>query len=258
MVLREGVAARATDVAASSANSTAPSSPLAEPGGGLTSGSVEQPAQDISPVAVDDPAAHPTAGPAPLSLLVWDAPNLDMGLTSLLGRQPRGEERPRFDAIGRWLVGLADQDGPTAGVEACVFANVGDGAAGRMGGWVKTLRSFGYAVFVKPKRGDSDVDGDILAHVERRRGEGLRRLVVASGDGRAFRDPLEELAREGLDVTVLGFAEEATYGLTTPGLSFQDLEDVPDAFLAPLPRTRLDALPPEGRWLPPLGSLRGL
>lgn len=195
------------------------------------------------------------APPRPLTLLVWDAPNLDMGLTSLLGRQPRGEERPRFDAIGRWLVAMA---GPDGDAEACVFANVGEGAAGRMAGWVKTLRAFGYAVFVKPKRADSDVDEDILEHVERRRGEGLVRLVVASGDGRAFKEPLEQLAGDGLDVTVLGFAEEASYALTTAGLMFQDLEDVPDAFLAPLPRTRLDALPPEGRWLPPTGSLRAL
>ena len=63
-----------------------------------------------------------TATPAPLSgpligeglnsfasetqrvLLVWDAPNLDMGLGSILGRRPTALERPRFDALGRWLL----------------------------------------------------------------------------------------------------------------------------------------------------------
>jgi uncharacterized protein len=203
-----------------------------------------------------DGGAEGEAGPR-RSLLVWDAPNMDMALTSILGRQPQGQERPRFDAVGRWLVGLADTDGSEP--EACVFANVPEGGAGRMAGWVKTLRSFGYAVFVKPKRADSDVDSDMLDHIETRAtGAGLARLVIASGDGRAFREPLEELAREGVDVTVLAFAEEATYALTSPSLRFQDLEDVPDAFLTTLPRTRLDALPAEGRWLPPLTSLRRL
>ena len=40
-------------------------------------------------------------------LLVWDAPNMDMGLGSLLGGRPTAAHRPRFDAIGRWLVHLA-------------------------------------------------------------------------------------------------------------------------------------------------------
>jgi len=192
----------------------------------------------------------------PRTLLIWDAPNMDMGLSSVVGHQPQPSQRPRFDAVGRWLV---DQAGDSDEVEACVFANVPEGGAGRMAGWVKTLRQLGFAVFVKPKSGGSDVDADMLAHVASRREEGdLTRVVVASGDGRAFREPLEDMARDGVEVSVLAFAEEATYALTSDVLTFTDLEDVPEAFLAPLPRTRLDALPPEGRWLPPIGSLRRL
>ena len=37
-------------------------------------------------------------------LLVWDAPNLDMGLGAILGGRPTAAYRPRFDAIGRWLL----------------------------------------------------------------------------------------------------------------------------------------------------------
>lgn len=208
--------------------------------------------------AVEDLAA-PEPGEAPRTLLVWDAPNMDMALTSLLGRQPLGQERPRFDAVGRWLIALADESEDGAEVEACVFANVPEGAAGRMGGWVKTLRSFGYAVFVKPKHEGSDVDSDVLEHLQLRHAEGgLARVVVASGDGQAFREPLEGLAASGVEVIVLAFAEEATYAHTSTLLRFVDLEDVPDAFLSMLPRTRLDALPREGRWLPPLTPLRRL
>ena len=38
------------------------------------------------------------------ALLVWDAPNLDMGLGSILGGRPTAAHRPRFDALGRWLL----------------------------------------------------------------------------------------------------------------------------------------------------------
>ena len=48
------------------------------------------------------------AGPESL-LLVWDAPNLDMGLGAILGGRPTAAHRPRFDAIGRWLIDLADE-----------------------------------------------------------------------------------------------------------------------------------------------------
>ncbi len=37
-------------------------------------------------------------------LLVWDAPNLDMGLGAILGGRPTAAYRPRFDALGRWLL----------------------------------------------------------------------------------------------------------------------------------------------------------
>lgn len=189
-----------------------------------------------------------------LRLLIWDAPNMDMALAGLLGRQPRGDERPRFDAVARWLVATA---APDEGIEACIFANVPEGGAGRMAGWVKMLRSYGYAVFLKPRMGGSDIDDDMLAHLLQRESEtALAAAIVASGDARLFREPLERLGADGVPVTVLGFAEEATYALVSDRLGFQDLEDVPDAFLTPLPRARLDNLPPEGRWLPPLVPLR--
>ena len=41
-------------------------------------------------------------------LLVWDAPNMDMGLGSLLGGRPTAAHRPRFDAVGKWLIDEAE------------------------------------------------------------------------------------------------------------------------------------------------------
>ena len=191
-----------------------------------------------------------------LDLLVWDAPNIDMTLSNVIGGRPTPASRPRFDAVARWLLGSAgDHD-----VEGCVFANVPPGGAVSMRGWIEAIRSFGYAVFARPKLGpDDDVDADMLAHIElRRRTHRLCRVVVASGDGRNFLEPLEALARDGVQVAVLSFAEVAGYAQESDALTFIDLEDVPGAFTQPLPRVRLDNLPVGGAWLPPTRSMRSL
>ena len=145
-------------------------------------------------------------------LLVWDAPNLDMGLGSILGGRPTAAHRPRFDALGRWLLARtadlsAGQDNVSLEPEATVFTNIAPGSADVVRPWVEALRNVGFAVFAKPKIGeDSDVDVDMLNHIEIRRAEGLAGLLVASADGQAFRQPLEEIARAGTPVQVLDFA----------------------------------------------------
>ena len=84
----------------------------------------------------------------------------------------------------------------------------------------------------------------------------LRRLIVFSGDGRNFADPLEALVRRGTHVVVVAFSEVAGYAITSDLLEFIDIEDVPGAFAAPLDRVRLDSLPADGAWLRPTRSLR--
>jgi uncharacterized protein len=189
-------------------------------------------------------------------LLVWDAPNMDMSLGSLLGARPTSAFRPRFDAVGRWLLDLAGEG--TA--EACVFTNVTPGSTEVVRPWVEALRNVGFAVFAKPKiTEDSDIDSDMLEHIEVRRKEGdLARVVVASGDGRAFRAPLEALVHAGIEVTVLGFREYASFAHSSDVIGFCDLEDIEGVFREPLPRMTLDTLPDEGAWLPPFRSLRSL
>jgi uncharacterized protein len=189
-----------------------------------------------------------------LDLLVWDAPNIDMTLANVIGARPSPTSRPRFDAIARWFVDAAsDRE-----VEGSVFTNVPPGASTGMRGWIEALRSFGYAVFAKPKvHADDDVDLSMLQHIsQRHRSHRLVRLVVASGDGRNFTEPLEQLARDGVEVVVLSFSEVAGYALESEVLQFVDLEDVPGAFTTPLDRVRLDDLPPEGAWLRPTRSMR--
>jgi uncharacterized protein len=196
-------------------------------------------------------------GPAPRTLLVWDAPNMDMSLGSLLGARPTSAFRPRFDAVGRWLLEVA---GPEAVAEATVFTNVVPGSTEVVRPWVEALRNVGFAVFAKPKTSeDSDVDDDMLAHIRLRAAEGhLEHVVVASGDGRAFREPLEELNGTGVSITVIGFREHASFALNSEVIEFVDLEDIEGVFREPLPRITLDSLPDTGAWLPPFRSLRSL
>src|SRR5688500_495411 len=198
-----------------------------------------------------------TAPPTPRVLLVWDAPNMDMSLGSLLGARPTAAFRPRFDAVGRWLLELA---GPDAVAEATVFTNVAPGSTAVVRPWVEALRTVGFAVFAKPKlTDDSDVDDDMLAHIGLRASEGgLRHLVVASGDGRAFREPLEELEAVGTAVTVIGFREHASFALNSEVIELVALADIDGAVREPLPRLTLDALPAAGAGLPPFRRRRSL
>jgi putative heme uptake system protein len=215
----------------------------------------ERPGAEPSPL----PAAIDTRQQPVLDLLIWDAPNIDMTLSTVIGARPTAASRPRFDAIAAWFVeGAGDPAAPGAPeVEACVFANIPP-APGTLQRWVEALRGFGYSVFARPKsQPDDDIDQDMLDHIDvRAHSHRLRRLVVFSGDGRNFAEPLEQLVREGTQVVVVAFSEVAGYAITSELLQFIDIEDVPGAFVEPLDRVRLDALPPDGAWLRPTRSLR--
>ena len=189
-------------------------------------------------------------------LLVWDAPNMDMGLGSLLGGRPTAAHRPRFDAIGRWLVYRAV--GVDADPQAAVFTNVSPGGADVIRPWVEAIRNVGFGVFAKPKiHEDDDVDPDMIEHIEKLRAD-LAGVVVASADGQNFQPLLEELIDEGLPVTVLGFHEHASWAVGHAEIEFVDLEDIDGVFREPLPRVNLDNLPEGGAWLQPFRPLAAL
>lgn len=221
---------------------------------------------DEAPVTPADLGAD--TAPAARVLLVWDAPNLDMGLGSILGGRPTAAHRPRFDALGRWLLSrTADlsteyaRTGRTVALEpeATVFTNIAPGSADVVRPWVEALRNVGFAVFAKPKIDeDSDVDSDMLAHIALRNEQGLAGLIVASADGQAFKQPLEDIARSGVEVQVLGFREHASWALASDTLEFVDLEDIPGVFRESLPRIGLDSLPEQGAWLQPFRPLSSL
>ena len=192
------------------------------------------------------------------ALLLWDAPNVDMTLSDVLGRRPAARDRPQFEVVGRWLLEQAGRVGAEA--EACVFLNVPSGNVAVIAPFVHALRVLGYAVFARPKTepGD-DIDEAMLGHLRQRAtDDGLAFVALASHDGNAFAEPLDALAARGTDVVVLGFEEYAGWALAAPALRFVDLETIPGCFAQPLDRMSLERLPPEGAWLRPLRPLGDL
>src|SRR3979409_103372 len=102
----------------------------------------------IAEEVVEAPQLTPTSR----VLLVWDAPNLDMGLGSILGGRPTAAHRPRFDPAGRGLVAQpadlsaarAHEDPQvTREPEATVFTNIASGSADVVRPWVEALRNVG-------------------------------------------------------------------------------------------------------------------
>lgn len=183
-------------------------------------------------------------------LLAWDAPNMDMCLSEVIGSRASTSSRPNLAAVYAWL---AERAHPGDVIEACVFCNVPPGYEATMTPWVVSLRHMGFAVFAKPKRTKADdVDTDIARHIERRFTHGpLVELVVASHDAKAFAAPLRRYAKAGVPVLVLGYREKDTFAHSSPEIMFVDMEDIPGAFERPLPRTNLFDLPAGGRWFDP-------
>ena len=197
------------------------------------------------------PTRMSAARPKDFSLLIWDAPNVDMTLGRILGGKPVNGQRPRFDHLSRWLEEFVSS---SSSVEGVVFLNVEPVTADHLEPWVRNLRECGLAVFAKPKTTtDSDVDEDMVAYATSALRSGkLRRLVIASHDGRCFRSLAETAMAAGTQVIVLGFAGLTAYAERDQKIEFVDLASIPGLFSTPLPEYRtLSTLPAEGLYLAP-------
>ncbi|MFN0091371.1 MAG: hypothetical protein ACKVWR_14055 [Acidimicrobiales bacterium] len=200
------------------------------------------------------------SGAARRRLLVWDAPDIAARLSEVVVARLGPRPQPDLAAVRDWVDERRRGDEL---VEACVFALAPAGAEAELTPWVVELRDYGYFVFVKPLRTGADpvharaeLAEAMAHHLDTRfRQPGLAEVVVASHDADAFAAPLERLARAGVSVVTLGFREAAAFAAESPLVSFVDLEDVPGAFAAPLPRTNLFDLPSGGRWFDPFYDL---
>lgn len=181
--------------------------------------------------------------------LAWDAPNMDMALSTLLGSKPSPRQRPDFAALYDWFT-----DGDP-GAEAAVFVNVPEHLVERLTGWVMWLNQTGFRVYAKPKIGDSDIDEELAAYAFA--DDGAEEIVLGSHDARAFADEAEAAAHRGAQVRVLGFRELAGRLAALDDVGFVDLADIPGLFEELPPRVTLVGLPPQGRWFEPAGSLPG-
>lgn len=184
--------------------------------------------------------------------LVWDAPNIDMTLSQLLGRRPGPGGRPDMRALARWLVEQAEGDD----VEGCVFVNVPIERPQALQGWIAFLTSLGYRVFAKPKHDGSDVDEDMVSFLNKAVAD-AGTFIIASNDARCFAEPLRTIAGAGVKLIVLGFEELAGELRDMDVVQFVDLEDVPGLLAAAgLQRVRLSGLEEAGGWFEPRSGLR--
>lgn len=178
-------------------------------------------------------------------VLAVDGPNIDAVTGNLLGRRPVGIDHPRYPALRCWLETSAP---PTVRSSvAAVFLGVPTDPSPSYEGWVASLSQAGLWVFAKPREA-GDIDEEMVAYLESRP---WGRIVVASNDAQRFVEPLTKLSDRGVITVALGFREQAGRLAATPGIEFVDLEDIPGVFCQPLPRVRLQGLPPEGRWFEP-------
>lgn len=185
------------------------------------------------------------------TLAIIDIPNIDMSLSTLLGRKPRRCDRPDWAEVRRWLTHRSG----SGAVEAVAFTNVSVPACASQQRWLHLLRTQGYAVFAKPRISGSDVDDDMLHHLHSRVAEGdVGEVLVFSHDAANFAQPIQDLVRSspGPSFAVVGFQELAGHLAEMPAVAFIDFESISGAFSRELPRTPLLDLPEEGQWFEPL------
>jgi len=185
------------------------------------------------------PNAH-DATPRQLTMLIWDAPNIDMELSRLIGGRPTRAQRPEAGPLGEWLL---DQ---TAGeISATVFVNVTrDEDIDAKKRWLHHLKQSGFDVYPKPKyQDDDDVDEAMVAAINEHRSQ-LARLVLMSHDRERFAPLVEELLGEGVDVSPLVLCDLDRWPAGCTPVHLYDLPGVVKE--RPVQFTDFNSLPREG------------
>jgi uncharacterized protein len=163
-----------------------------------------------------EPPPRPTSPPilpaVQRVLLVWDAPNLDMGLGSILGGRPTAAHRPALRRAGplaahphRRTFGRPPRT--SLEPEATVFTNIAPAAPTWSGRGSRPCATSDSRSSPNRRWTRTATSTRHAGHIALRRSEGLAAVVVASADGQAFRQPLEDIARDdGTPVPCSDFA----------------------------------------------------
>ncbi|GAB2696981.1 NYN domain-containing protein [Thalassiella azotivora] len=181
---------------------------------------------------MDEPVTVPTAG---TTYLLVDGENIDATLgSSVLGRRPNPDERPRWERVRTFAAEVWDQP-----VKALFFLNASSGHLPMA--FVQALIALDYTPI--PLAGSSDekvVDIGIqrtMDALQHRAGD----VLLASHDG-DFLPQVTRLLGGDRRVGMLGFREFFNSGftaMTAQGLRMFDLEDEVGAFTSTLPRVRV-------------------
>jgi uncharacterized protein len=168
-----------------------------------------------------------------LTYLILDGENIDATLgTSVLGRKPGAEERPRWDRVRTYSEDVWEQP-----VKALFFLNASSGVLPMP--FIQALVAMDYRPIPLAGSGaqkvvDIGIKRTLSAILEH---EGD--VLLASHDGDFFPE-VKALLEAGRRVGILAFREFINAGLAElPGLELYDLEHHAKAFNQPLPRIRI-------------------
>ena len=104
----------------------------------------------------------------PLTVCLWDAPNMDASLFSVTGADHHTIVRPQYDAFSRWLVNQRppspskSEPGSPYDVEALLFLSVVSARSTQVAPFVTAARQSGFTVFCRD-RDEGDIDDAIVA-----------------------------------------------------------------------------------------------
>ncbi|MBI5160868.1 MAG: NYN domain-containing protein [Micrococcales bacterium] len=164
--------------------------------------------------------------------ILIDGENIDATLgSSILGRRPRPEERPRWDRLLAFATGV--WGGRAHGV---FFLNA---SAGMPMPFVQALLAMEFRVVPLSGRPDQKVVDIAIQRTLRALREREDDIMLVSHDG-DFVDDLSASAHEGRRVGIVAFAEFRNARLAAiPGIELFDLEHDAQVFDAPLDRIRV-------------------
>jgi len=183
--------------------------------------------------------------------LVWDLPNMMATLGKIVGSSTAKKSRYEYASLAKYVVETAGEELTPAGT---VFMNVPREQVSGLQRLAVMFRSCGFGVYARPKIADSDIDDNLVAHVETNASD-TAHLLIATHD-KTLIERTAAVLDPSCRITVLGFEEQSSYAMSSDRMEFVDLEDIDGMFAKPLARALFTRLPDEGAYLRPLGSLK--